>query len=138
ILGVIVMTEGVHWALARAGNVATSRRYPDQPWLWRPDWAEKTCGRELRSSKAPWIIGIGYFVMLLPFVPNLLEKDPAVLAGFVAVGIVIFIWAAFRASRQRKQLGSICRLADVPIAPGSVAKGTIETRVNDLSGDFSV
>jgi hypothetical protein len=108
-------------------------KYPDQPWLWRSDWAS---GRIVDSSRVTmftaWIFAA--FWNLISFPTGFLgvraaiqEGKPAALLAllFPLVGIGLLVWAVLSTLRYRKYGVSRLELSTVPGVVGRVLIGTV-------------
>lgn len=113
---------------------------PDQPWLWRDDWAagyaQDTLGGGslfLFAFAVIWNL-IAWMVMLAAW-RGTTTPPMLFLLFFPAVGIVIFLAASYQLLRRRKYGKSICRLNAMPIEPGRAFSGEVETHVQEPPED---
>src|SRR5206468_1655197 len=112
---------------------------PDQPWMWRDDWAANSI-REHGGLMvgALWLFAIVWNLISFPIlfaVPfeNVREKPVvAIVFLFPIVGVVLLIAALYQSARRAKYGASICHVDRVPIVPGRVFHGEIQTRVRDM------
>jgi len=122
---------------ARAAEVERLKaEHPDQPWLWRPDWAAgRIEGSSRRSMFAVWGFALLWNVITAGVVPPVVIQEYvekrnrlALLAlVFPAVGIGLLIWAVRLTLRYRKFGVSIFRVAQVPGVTGRKLYGVILT-----------
>ena len=83
---------------------------PEQPWLWREDWAQGRANSQTKSEMIrAWILSILWNLISAPIlfvIPRAqLEKQPASLVAFAfpLIGIALLIWAG------RETLASSCQ-----------------------------
>ena len=114
-------------------QAALESRYPDQPWLWRPDWAS---GRIMDSGRSTvvfvWIFTIFWNLLSLPagyfgLRAALKEEEPAALVGllFPIVGAGLLVWAIRATIRFRKYGASHLQLSTIPGVAGRTLAGTV-------------
>ncbi len=107
---------------------------PDQPWLWREDWAQ---GRAKSQTKSE-MIRAGIFAVLWNMVsaPILfvvpkeqLEKQPASLIAlaFPLIGIALLVWAVRETLRWFEFGKTSFEMASVPCVIGRELRGVIQT-----------
>ena len=113
---------------------ARRRQQPEQPWLWRDDWAEREIIWKALGIKTLWIFAIvfnglvGLFAWVTPS-EQLHEAEPAALAAmalFPFVGLVLFAWAIRRTLRGRDYGRFALEIATLPATPGGQLRGSIE------------
>ena len=115
--------------------------HPEQPWMWRRDWAENAVRDQ--SEIHPgflWFFAIVWNLMTVPAVFALrsqAEKGAGMLflALFPLAGLILIIAATYLTLRRRKYGVSLCRLERVPIALGATLRGEIQARVRDLPAE---
>ena len=114
-----------------------AREHPDEPWLWRDDWASK----EVRGSARADMWGMLAFAVLW----NLISGPGAVMAVrealakgnrivlvalvFPVVGVGLLVAAARRALQYRRFGESVVELATVPIPVGRRLVATVRAGV---------
>lgn len=107
--------------------------HPDEPWLWKPDWA---AGRIPGSSRGrmifAWVFALFWNLISGPSaylaVREAMEqgKGTALLAlAFPAVGIGLLSWAIRATLRYRRFGLSVFRMASVPGVIGRALRGVI-------------
>lgn len=115
---------------------AIKAAHPEEPWLWRTDWAE---GRIISSPKtamwAAWVIALfwnavssGIFFVLAD--PKKHHKPGEYIALiFPLIGLGLLAWA-IRETLEWKKFGvSTLKLLSTPVAIGTQLDGAIETAV---------
>jgi hypothetical protein len=111
--------------------------HPDQPWMWREDWAKSA----IRDSSKATTIGLWVFTLIWNAIafpvtwvarPQLSGENPLALIVwfFPVVGIILLISAIYQTLRSAKFGTSICHLDRVPIAPGRMFRGDIELKTD--------
>ena len=111
--------------------------HPDEPWKWRPDWAE---GHVLDGGKNDALGRVVFAVLwnLVALPAGWLGWEQGVKQGlalaaiallFPAVGAGLAVWAARGVIRVRRFGASRLDLASVPVAVGRTLAGTIRTRL---------
>ena len=121
--------------------------HPDEPWLWRADWAD---GVARSASKNTVVFSWGFALLwnlistpLLFFLPGeVLEKgNHAALLGllFPLVGIGLLVWAIRQTIELRKFGQSVFRMSSVPGVIGGTLEGIIDVPSHFQPGqDFAV
>ena len=110
--------------------------HPDEPWLWRPDWA---AGRIECASRggliAAWSFALFWnsIAFTIPFfiIPPALqegEKFVLFLLIFPIIGLGFLAWAVRATLRYRKYGVSVLRLATLPGIIGRLFQGVIIAR----------
>jgi hypothetical protein len=107
---------------------------PDQPWLWRVDWAQGRANSKTKSEMVrAWIFSILWNLISAPIlfvVPKeQLEKQPISLiaVGFPLIGIAMLVWA-FRETLRWFEFGKTCfEMTSVPCVIGREVRGAIQT-----------
>jgi len=107
---------------------------PDQPWLWREDWAQGRANSQTKSEMIrAWIFAIlGNLVSapILFFIPRQqLEEQPASLIAlaFPLIGIALLVWAARETLRWFEFGKTSFEMATVPCVVGRELRGAIQT-----------
>lgn len=114
------------------------RQHPDQPWLWRRDWAEGAVrDASVATPGCVWAAAILWNLFTLPLwfiIPARAQHEPLFLiaALFPLSGLFLLFGAVWQSLRLRKYGVSLCRLPRVPVPVGSTCKGEIETRLRDM------
>ncbi len=119
----------VHARGTRRGEAALRARYPDEPWMWKPDWAAGELRGSARANAVlAWSVALVWNAISWPMLPRLLEEmrggNTAAALGvlFPAVGIGLLAWALLAAVRARRF---------------GVAVLTLDTRPGRIGGRFS-
>lgn len=149
IIVVLLVVIGVAVALTvLAGRNAYERRrddrerraqHPDQPWLWRREWADGHIpSRTDVSAGCLWMFGLLWLAMTSPVLLINLPREPdqqIVLTIFrwifPAAGVGVLLSAAYLTLRKRKYGLSYCRLDAVPARPGRTLRAEVETHVHE-------
>jgi hypothetical protein len=128
---------GIAAALAGSRKVkdqeALESKYPDQPWLWRQDWASGRIGDANRSTVlTAWIFAAFWNLVSFPgaffgVYGALKEGNHVGLFAllFPLVGIGLLVWAARATIRYRKYGASHLQLATIPAAVGRTLVGIV-------------
>lgn len=120
------------------------RRYPNQPWMWRKEWAE---GRISDNSKLG-VLGIWVFALIwsgfsVPLAWVIL-RDEAPNKGvyfvliFPIIGVGLLAAAVYQTLRYLKYGNSWFVLSTVPGVIGRHLRGSIQTRFRQAPGQVSV
>ena len=131
------------WAMVRLGGRKAKEqeivgsRYPDQPWLWRHDWASGRIDDTSRGTLwTSWIFAIFWNLISVPagFVgvrAALLEGNTAgyVSLLFQIVGLGLLIWAVRSALRYQKYGVSRLELSTIPGQIGGSLAGAVRVTV---------
>jgi hypothetical protein len=115
-----------------AAEHALRDRFPDEPWRWRPEWAN---GRIAGSARSAAYVAIGFAVVWNLISLPLLFMLPGAIAGgntaaavgflFPLIGVGLAAWA-IRAWLQLKRFKVATLTLDrLPVALGGRLKGTI-------------
>ena len=131
----------VYGAHAVKKTDALQAEHPDQPWMWREDWATSA----IRDSSKATTIGLWVFTLFWNAIafpvawiarPQM-SGEPAALIVYLfpLVGIILLISAVYQTLRSAKFGTSICHLERVPIAPGRMFRGDIELKTDVAPAD---
>jgi hypothetical protein len=107
---------------------------PDQPWLWRDDWAQRRAISQTKSSMtSAWIWAVLWNMLSIPAVllvprEQLFTVRMLGVLVFPAVGIGFLIWAIRETLRWMEFGKTYFELSAVPCIPGRELRGTIQTR----------
>jgi hypothetical protein len=132
----IGMIAAGRYGVARATRAAENlSSRPDQPWLWREDWAHNRALSPQRAGATAFaMFAFLWCVISAPvlfIVPGEVAKgNTAAWFGmlFPMVGVGLIIGAARMAIRSRKYRGTAVEFAGVPIVPGKPFAGTLLAR----------
>ena len=116
---------------------ARKAQYPDQPWMWREDWAN----RAIRDSNKGAAIGIWLFAIVWNAIsfpiawkvtPELSRDNlmPLFVYLFPLVGVILLITAIYLTFRAAKFGTSLCHLDRIPVVPGRAFRGDIEVKTD--------
>lgn len=133
--GVILFSlrQAIRQSARRAGK-------PNEPWLWRDDWAAGYVEDHL-AGRSVFLLGFAIFwnvisavVAVVIWRAGQVHFRPAMLAVaiFPAIGVALLIAASYQLWRRHKYGRSRCRLQTIPIEPGVPFSGEVETHVVDL------
>lgn len=134
VVGLGIMVGGWYGTKYAARTDAVKASRPNQPWMWREDWAS---GVIKDSNKAGtiffWVFALLWNAVAFPIgylaIPKLASegKGAALLVGlFPFIGVILLIAAIYQTLRSMKFGTSKCRLERVPIVPGRAFRGEIE------------
>lgn len=133
-----------HAGKKMAAEQALRAQFPDEPWRWRPEWAN---GRIAASSRLSAYVAIGFAVLWnlisLPLsfqIPAEIERGNTLAAIgllFPLVGLGLTAWAIRSWLQLKRFKVATLTLQRVPVALGGRLKGTIrvEARV-PATADF--
>jgi hypothetical protein len=120
------------------------RRYPDEPWMWRKEWAN---GRIRSSSKQimlfAWVFALFWNAVSFPVVGSNLpgalsqgDHESLFMIVFPIVGIGLLAWAAWSTLQWRRFGTAEFEMASVPGVVGGELRGTVHlgTRLQPASG----
>lgn len=125
----------------RREQKALSEQHPDQPWLWRRDWANRAVeDTRVISTGFLWFFGITWLLISSPVayvMREQLRSDPGAWFALVfpVIGVLILLWAAYHSLRRRKYGVSVCHLEHVPVPIGKSLRGSIVARVRELPAE---
>ncbi len=133
IFGVIALTR------ATAASFQLRKRYPDQPWMWREDWAANTIADQGTLLLATlWFFAVIWNLISLPLVFAMpwreVRNQPVVIVIFLfpAIGVLLLFAVLFKSAQRMKYGASTCHIDSLPIVPGRTFHGELTTRVRDL------
>ena len=114
---------------------------PDQPWLWREDWAQ---GRALSQTKSEmiraWIFSILWnlvsFPVLFVLPSQKLQQQPLslIMLGFPMIGVALLVWALRETLRWFEFGKTYFEMESVPCVIGRELRGTIQTHFPQTPG----
>ena len=109
--------------------------HPQEPWLWREDWAQRRANSQTRSElKRAWIFSVLWCLASAPIlflVPaqKLLQQPASLVAlGFPMVGAALLVWAIRETLRWFEFGKTSFEMNTLPFAIGGEVRGTIQTR----------
>ncbi len=134
--GLGVIAGGVN--LAREG--ARRASYPDQPWMWRADWAAGLIKHSLgRAAVLAWLAVVGWHAVLwgalLPLVPLGTWLETGAYWGLACValssllGVGLLAWATLATWRWWRSRESVFEMASVPGRIGGELDGAVRAQV---------
>ena len=111
-------------------------RSPDQPWLWRADWADG----QIRYKEADWIarwvfaiVWTGFSTaLLLPLLREAVEKEAWIALIFLVfpiIGLFMMIWAARATWRHLRYGVSTFDLESNPGVIGGFLRGRVKAKL---------
>lgn len=120
------------------GEAARLRaQHPDEPWLWRRDWAE----RSVRESAdfggwCLWAFTIIWNLFCFPlwFIVRWewpMDAKTILAAAFPIAGIALLLLAIYQTLRRAKYGISLCRIERAPIPVGSTLRGELQVRLHE-------
>jgi hypothetical protein len=115
-------------------------QHPDEPWLWRGDWAAREAHEITPPRATLWLMAGIWCLATLPFAWLFRDRelrDPAAIMAllFLASGVATVGLAAYSTLRRRKYGTSLCRLERLPFRVGDVVRGEITTRMHELPAE---
>lgn len=133
-------------ALAVSGAAAKSfqlrQRYPDQPWMWRRDWAANAINDQgALGLSFFWLFAIIWNLISFPiafvFPWREVRDTPIVVVPFLfpAIGVLMLIGVLYKSGQRMKFGASACHIDQMPIVPGRTFHGELETRIRDTPAD---
>ncbi len=140
-----VMIAGLIHVLKRTRAVATQRnRHPDEPWLWREDWAQGVVRSEGGSNflfallfTLVWnAISWGVVIAAWDDVTRNDDKAKWFIVLFPAIGFFLIWWTVYAFIRRRKFGVSTFRMLDSPGVLGGALRGAVEvpTQITPKAG----
>jgi len=135
-VGLAVIFGAVVFSGVTAEAYQLRRRYPDQPWMWRRDWASNA----IHDQGA---VGLGVFAivailwclisspLLFVFPWSEVRNSPVAVLPFLfpLIGVVLLILVLYLSAQRMKFGASVCHIDHMPIVPGRAFHGEIDTRV---------
>jgi hypothetical protein len=129
-----------------AAENALRERFPDEPWRWRPDWAN---GRIAGSARSAAYVAIGFAVVwnlislpLLFVLPGAIAGgNVAALVGFLfpLIGVGLAVWGIRAWLRLKRFKVATLTLDRVPVALGGRLKGTLRVEAAvPVTADFRI
>ncbi len=120
--------------------------YPNEPWLWREEWARgRIPSGGKRTLVVAWIMALGFSACSVPLLwvipEEVTEKDNlAALLGLVfpLASCGLLVWALRATVRWLKFGESIFELKTLPGVIGGAIEGTVHTRATAPEGGFRV
>jgi hypothetical protein len=111
------------------------RQHPNEPWLWRSDWAAgriESSGRQkiLIVGGASVLWNLIAFAVSAAVIPQALDEGNTtalIVIAFPAIGLALLAWAVRLILRHHKYGVSVLRLATVPGEIGRLLRGMIVT-----------
>jgi MFS family permease len=138
IAGLAIILGAVVVSRVTASSFQLRQRYPDQPWMWREDWAANAINDRGAFGLATfWIFTIIWNLISFPLIFAMpwreVRNQPAVMFIFLfpVVGVLLFIGVLYKSGQRMKFGASVCHVDRMPIAPGQSFHGELETRVRD-------
>ena len=134
-VGFGLIVYGRYASRKSAEEDALQQLHPNEPWMWRPDWAR---GRVLGANKQTMVFTWAFAVfwnlisapLLLQVPKEFIEKDNKLaLLGlmFPVIGLGLLVWAVRATLRWRKFGASTFEMSAVPGVIGGRLRGRIQT-----------
>lgn len=133
--GIGIIAAARYGAKKAVAEAASRAERPDEPWLWRDDWAEGRARSPQRAGATAmiafafmWNVISAPVLFILP--DEVSGGNTAALFGllFPLVGVGLIIAAARLYIRSRKYRGTEVELGALPIVPGATFEGTLHAR----------
>lgn len=139
VVGLAIMFGALVVTRATAESFELRRRYPDQPWMWRRDWAANA----INDHGALWVGMMWVFALIWNLISTPLlfvfpwrevRNSPIVVLPFLfpTIGVLLLISVLYKSAQRMKYGASICHIDHLPIEPGRTFHGEIETRVREM------
>ena len=144
--GVLLVVGSVFTLVAGAGYTALwlgrrklqeqeqlKARHPDQPWLWRPDWATGQIRDGMRATLwGSWLFSALWNLLSVPAAAlavrealQLGNRAAYVALVFPTVGVGLLVWAIRNTLRFRRDGMSVLELSSVPAVIGHSLIGRV-------------
>jgi hypothetical protein len=131
----IVAAAMVRTVQAGRARRALQRQHPNEPWLWRKDWAEGVVrGGGVVPLWFVWIFGCLWMLIAIPVLlqAKVSEHGPGrYLIYFPGVAVIVLCFAVFMTAKRIKYGVSLCRLERVPAPVGGTLRGEIQAGVRE-------
>ena len=119
---------------------ALQHQHPNEPWMWRPDWAQgRVSGANKQTMVFTWAFAVFWNLISAPLLlvipKEVIEKDNKLaLLGlmFPVIGVGLFVWAVRATLRWRKFGASTFEMAAVPGVIGGRLRGRIQTTLRSV------
>jgi hypothetical protein len=112
-------------------------QHPNEPWLWRRDWAEHAVRESVDiGGWCLWGFAIVWNLFCVPlwFLVRWewpMDAKTILMAAFPISGVLLFLFVLYRALRRYKYGVSLCRIDRSPIPLGSTLRGELEVRLHE-------
>ncbi|MGA2795944.1 MAG: DUF3592 domain-containing protein [Thermoguttaceae bacterium] len=124
-------------------EAALAAAHPDEPWLWKQDWAE---GKVVSSNHTAMMFSLAFAALWNVISAPLLFVLPGEVLGkgnwlaligviFPIVGLGLIVWATYSVLRWRKFGQSVFQMASVPGVIGGQIAGVVRTSAKVLPED---
>jgi len=137
--GLAIMLGAIVATRSTADAFELRKRYPDQPWMWRRDWAANAISdRGALAVGTMWVFAIFWNLISSPllfvFPWREVRDSPVVVLPFLfpLIGVVLLIVVGYLTAQRMKYGGSVCHIDHLPIVPGRTFHGELTTRVREM------
>ena len=143
-VGLGVMAAGLFGSRKEKKVAASRLQYPDQPWMWRPEWqagvinASDKVGMYAISGFALFWNVIAFPIGIMAFTDGYLKdgnKGALIALLFPFVGVLLIAGALYAILKYRKYGAVSLQLAAVPGVLGGKLAGIIRVPVNIVAED---
>ena len=139
-VGFGLIVYGRYASRKSAEEDALQQLHPDEPWMWRPDWAQgRVLGANKQTMVFTWAFAVFWNLISAPLlfqVPKeVIEKDNKLaLLGlmFPVIGLGLLVWAVRATLRWRKFGASVFEMSALPGVIGGRLRGRIQTALQSL------
>ncbi len=138
LLGALLMMAGFKVAKSAKLTSAAQAAYPDQPWMWRDDWAQgRLKGQGGRRTAIIWVFAMLWNGIAWTMVTAALHRPMprgqwmgyVVLAIFPLAGIALLVTALKGTIRSVRFGSTTLQLQKVPVSLGRTLQGNIDARL---------
>jgi hypothetical protein len=135
VVGLLMMAAARGVFNAQTRLAAAKSNYPDQPWMWRPDWAAgRAPGLASKSLVLTWTATIFWNAISWAGAYSTFTKPARAdqrfihlfLSVFVVVGAGLLVWAALQTLRLLRFGRTVLQLQTLPAALGGKLQGSID------------
>jgi hypothetical protein len=131
VIGGLLVAGSAHVRRKQSEQARVQQGHPNQPWMWRPDWAAGV----IRSSRyrlaglAAWIFAI-YLLVILPLSLWIIHHRGNEILSWPGIVVIVLAWGLFNLARMqlkgaRMFRGAEFRMSSVPGVIGGPLAGVM-------------